>query len=91
MHCETNTSFIRAIDDLETVKASLKFYNDFGKLIEPACGAAVSVVYNQLDYLGMCLNDLKKDDIVVVVVCGGSCANEETLQKFKRMVRECHL
>lgn len=91
MHCETNTSFVRAIDDLETVKASLKFYNDFGKLIEPACGAAVSVVYNQLDYLGMCLNDLKKDDIVVVVVCGGSCANEETLQKFKRMVRECHL
>lgn len=83
----TNESVLRAIDDLEAVKGSLAYFKDFGKCIEPACGAAVSVVYNQLSFLKRAIPDLSKDDIVVVVVCGGSCTSDETLTTYRKMLR----
>lgn len=91
LHCSTNKSHIRAIDDLEAIRGSLNFYKDFGKCIEPACGAAVAAVYNQLDYLKECLPHLRKDDVVVVIVCGGSCINEESIQQFRKALRHGHL
>lgn len=91
LHCPTNKSHVRAIDDLEAVKGCLRYYKDFGKCIEPACGAAVSSVYNQLDYLKESMPHLSKDDIVVVIVCGGSCTNEETLHKYRKAIRQHHI
>lgn len=87
----TNKSFLRAIDDREAVRGSLAFHSDFSKCIEPACGAAVSVVYDQVDYLSEAIPDLAADDIVVVIVCGGSCSNEQSLGKFRRMLRESRI
>lgn len=86
----TNESVLRAIDDLDAVRGSLSYYKDFGKCIEPACGAAVSVVYNQLSFLESIPN-LAKDDIVVVVACGGSCTGKETLTNYRKMLRSGHL
>lgn len=83
----TNKTFLKAIDDLDAVRGSLSYYNDFNRCIEPACGAAVSSVYNQLDFLKQAIPDLSKDDIVIVVVCGGSCTNEDTLSKYRKMLR----
>lgn len=88
---ETNKTHLRAIDDLEAVKGSISYHNDFGSCVEPACGAAVLVVYNQMDYLRSCLPGLCKDDIVVVVVCGGSCSNEESMRGYRAMVRQAKL
>ncbi|KAF3989886.1 hypothetical protein FT663_02456 [Candidozyma haemuli var. vulneris] len=88
----TNKNHITAIDDLEAVKGCIAYQRDFGKMVEPACGAAVSVVYNQLKYLKESVGNLTKDDIVIVVVCGGSCANEAVLDRYKSMLRsEAHL
>lgn len=88
----TNKNHITAIDDLEAVKGCIAYQKDFGKMVEPACGAAVSVVYNQLKYLKESVDNLTKDDIVIVVVCGGSCANEAVLDRYKSMLRlEAHL
>ncbi|KAM9892801.1 hypothetical protein OXX69_011904, partial [Metschnikowia pulcherrima] len=86
-----NKSHLTTIDDMEAVKASIMYYNDFGTLVEPACGAALSVVYNHIAYLEKCLPDLNKDDIVVIVVCGGSCTNEEVLSDYRKMIRESHI
>lgn len=83
----TNKNHITAIDDLEAVKGCIAYSKDFGRDIEPACGAAVSVVYNQLQYLKESVGDLCKDDIVVVVICGGSCANQAVLDRYRGMLR----
>ncbi|KAM9920970.1 hypothetical protein OXX59_006825 [Metschnikowia pulcherrima] len=86
-----NKSHLTTIDDMDAVKASIMYYNDFGTLVEPACGAALSVVYNQIAYLEKCLPDLNKEDIVVIVVCGGSCTNEKVLSDYRKMIRESHI
>lgn len=83
----TNKSFLRVIDDLDAIKGSVAFHRDFSKVIEPACGAALSVAYDQLDFLNQAIPDLSKDDIVVVVVCGGSCVNDQTLGYYNEMLR----
>lgn len=82
-----NRTHLRAIDDLDAVRGSVAYHQDFGQPIEPACGAAVSVVYNQLDFLTHSIPDLAKDDIVVVIVCGGSCADEASMQQYRKMLR----
>lgn len=87
----TNKSLLRVIDDLDAVKGSVAYHRDFNKVIEPACGAAVSVAYDQLDFLKQAIPDLSKDDIVVVVVCGGSCTDEQTLSGYHKMLRESRL
>jgi len=37
------------------------------------------------------LPDLNKDDIVVIVVCGGSCTNEKVLSDYRKLIRESHM
>lgn len=82
-----NQSFLHTVDDLEAVKATVSYYNQFKTCVEPACGAALSVVFNQLALLTKSMPNLKKDDIVVVVVCGGLCADEKNIQEYKGMLR----
>lgn len=80
-------TFVESIDDIESIKGSVDYYNDFGNIVEPACGAAVSTVYNQLELIQKNFKNLHKDDIIVVVVCGGSCTDEEGIQEFKRLLK----
>lgn len=86
-----NKSFLHTIDDKEAIKATVAYYNQFGSCVEPACGAALSIVYNQLNLLNISMPKLSKDDIVVVIVCGGLCANEESMLEYKAMLRQSHL
>ena len=50
--------------DKASVKACRQFVDDQHVLVEPACGAALSVVYNNVP-------ELKKADSILVIVCGG--------------------
>ncbi|OBA23886.1 tryptophan synthase beta subunit-like PLP-dependent enzyme [Metschnikowia bicuspidata var. bicuspidata NRRL YB-4993] len=86
-----NKSHLTTVDDFDAIKAAISYYNDFGTLVEPACGAAMTVVYNHLSFLTNSLHQLSKDDIVVVIVCGGSCTNEEVLAGYRKMIRESNL
>lgn len=86
-----NKSHLHAIDDLEAVKATLAYYNEFARCVEPACGAALSVVYNQLALLKKSMPTLKKDDIVVIVVCGGKCSDNQSMAEYKQMLRQSRL
>ncbi|RLV87630.1 L-serine dehydratase [Meyerozyma sp. JA9] len=80
-----------SIDDLEAIKGSVNFYRNYGVPVEPACGASLSVLYNQLPLLTSKFPNLKSDDIIVVVVCGGSCTNIEGIKKFETLVeRQAH-
>ncbi|MDT3297529.1 pyridoxal-phosphate dependent enzyme [Shewanella sp. SP2S2-6] len=63
------------VTDTEAVEACLKFLDDHRVLVEPACGAALALLYgNKLP------TSLYKN--VLVIVCGGSTTTINTLQDF---------
>ncbi len=63
------------VSDQDTVDACLKFVDDNRILVEPACGATLSVLYDQAI-------QFKPADQVLVIVCGGAGITLETLQAF---------
>lgn len=78
---------IVSIDDQEAVKATVDFYNNFGIVVEPACGTSLSVAYNKIDFLTKHFKDLLPNDIIVVVVCGGSCSTEDDIISYRRSLK----
>ncbi|MHA3982814.1 pyridoxal-phosphate dependent enzyme [Acinetobacter venetianus] len=63
------------VSDEETVRACLKFLDDHRTLVEPACGATLSVLYEQK------ISFTETDD-VLVIVCGGVSITLEQLSKY---------
>lgn len=60
---------LKMVDDLEAKSAAEKYHELFGKKVEASCGAALTAVLGRKEFLQEL--GLTKDDIVVVVVCGG--------------------
>lgn len=56
------------VPDSAAVKACIDFIDDHRIVVEPACGAALSVVYNEADGLPQVL---KAKQNILVIVCGG--------------------
>lgn len=64
------------VSDREAVDACLAFLNDHRTLVEPACGAALALLYGQkLPLAGV--------ENLLVIVCGGSTTTLNVLQAFK--------
>jgi L-serine/L-threonine ammonia-lyase len=53
------------VSDYDAVEACLNFEKDHGVVVEPACGASLSVVYNRIEMLAKYGN-------ILVIVCGGT-------------------
>jgi L-serine/L-threonine ammonia-lyase len=66
------------VSDAEAVEAVCSFANDFRMLVEPACGAALSLAYSSHK-----LEGYKKP---VVVVCGGGAVNLELIAKWREQL-----
>lgn len=64
------------VSDKSTVDACLEFADDFRAIVEPACGAALSLVYGNTSYL-------KNYDSVLMIVCGGAGATIQNLLKWQ--------
>jgi L-serine/L-threonine ammonia-lyase len=77
---EDNVSSV-VVTDKEAVSACLKFAEEERMLVEPACGATLAIIYE--DMLKKVVEDLKEDTKVVVVVCGGSTVGLDLLLKYK--------
>ena len=52
--------------------------------IEPACGTSVCIAFDKLNLLSK-LN-LNYDDIIIIIVCGGSGINDEVLNYYKSLL-----
>jgi L-serine/L-threonine ammonia-lyase len=61
-HCHPITSVV--VSDQSAIRACVEFANQHRILVEPACGAALSLIYDQYIHLERFQN-------VTVVVCGG--------------------
>jgi L-serine/L-threonine ammonia-lyase len=55
---------VESVSDAQAVDACLRFADDMRILVEPACGAALAVAYENLPVLATCSKPL-------IVVCGG--------------------
>ena len=61
------------------VDACVQFADDHRVLVEPACGAALSAIYNRASLL----DGLKR---VMVIVCGGAGVSLSLLREWDRRV-----
>lgn len=66
------------VSDQDTVNACLKFVDDHRILVEPACGATLSVLYDQKV-------KFKATDNVLVIVCGGASITLESLLAYQHL------
>jgi len=65
------------VSDYDAVQACLHFIDDQRMLVEPACGAALSLMYDHADTLATY-------DQVAMIVCGGISTTLEQLQTWQR-------
>jgi len=67
------------VSDRAAVEACLRFADDHRILVEPACGAALSVIYDRME-------PLKNLKTVMVIVCGGAGVNLSLLRAWHKQV-----
>ena len=72
---ERHTIIPTTVTDAASVSACLKFLDDHYALVEPACGAALSLLYDQSDLLEPYEN-------ILVIVCGGVGVSLEQLLQY---------
>jgi L-serine/L-threonine ammonia-lyase len=65
------------VTDKSAVSACLSFADDQRVVVEPACGAALSVLYEHTEVL-------EEADSVLIIVCGGAGVTIEQLLKWQR-------
>jgi L-serine/L-threonine ammonia-lyase len=65
------------VTDADAIRACIRFADEHGFLVEPACGASLSVIY-QRHYI------LEEARRIVVVVCGGIGTDLPLLQTWRK-------
>lgn len=78
----SHKTHLKLIDDQDAVQGAVDYYEMFGGLVEPACGASIAAVLLRRDLLHD-LN-LQQDDIVVIVVCGGAAISKELIETYRQ-------
>lgn len=64
------------VSDREAVETCLTYLDNHRMLVEPACGAALALLYEKMVSLGEFSN-------VLVIVCGGATTTIESLSSFR--------
>lgn len=72
--------FPHLISDESANKACVRFLDEYRTMIEPACGASLSVVYDNIPFL----HDYKN---IVIIVCGGAVVNIEKIVHWKEQYK----
>lgn len=72
------------VSDRDAVDACYKFASDHKLLVEPACGAALSLLYDNSSKLRVSQTPTDSEGCVVVIVCGGNLCSVDLLSQWKR-------
>lgn len=72
---QKHSVYAELVTDRSAVEAAVRFADDHRLLVEPACGAALSLIYQKLPLL-------QQFSSVVVIVCGGAGVNREMLNSW---------
>jgi len=73
------------VTDRMAVNAISNFVDDHKVLVEPACAAGLSVVYEKAPVLMELLKG-QSNPVVLVVVCGGNMVSLDSLKTWKETV-----
>ena len=68
------------VTDKDAVNGCCRFLEDHRIMVEPACGASLSAVYNECD-------GLKNKQNIVVIVCGGVGVTMSQLEEWNRILK----
>jgi len=77
--CSKHTVISHVVTDRMALDACLSFATDHRLLVEPACGASLSVVYESIPVL----HDKKN---ILVIVCGGAGVSLDQLRKWDKQI-----
>lgn len=69
------------IEDQDTLTTLVQFVKDHNVIVEPACSAALTAVYKP-EILTLSIGELEKDDVVIVIACGGAAYGLEDINKL---------
>jgi L-serine/L-threonine ammonia-lyase len=72
--------FCHVVTDAEAINGCCRFLDDHRTMVEPACGASLSAVYNFCNFL-------KDKQSIVVIVCGGVGVTMGQLKKWVHEIR----
>lgn len=72
------------VDDRDALNAVISFQEDHQMLVEPSCGAGLSVLYNEEHR--RVLGELEEDDIVLIVVCGGNAVTIDLIEEWQTLL-----
>jgi L-serine/L-threonine ammonia-lyase len=75
--CQRHEVISHVVSDKAAVEAALQFSTDHRVLVEPACGASLSTLYNPIDIL------MDKKNILLIV-CGGAGVTINQLEKWRQ-------
>ena len=67
------------VTDREAVDACLRFADDHHVIVEPACGAALALVYKGVAVL----RETRK---ILLIVCGGSGVSYDELRELRKTI-----
>lgn len=85
LNYNSHATRVQVIDDLEAVKGTIDYYDHFGTLVEPACGATMCMAFENLKLLEY-FGDLAEDDIIIFIVCGGSGISTDTIHEYRKLI-----
>lgn len=75
------------LDDKDALQGTIDLYDNFGILVEPACGVTVSLGFRYQNELTNHLGPLSSDDIVVLIVCGGLATDLDALEQYRTLTK----
>ncbi|GMM34604.1 hypothetical protein DASC09_019290 [Saccharomycopsis crataegensis] len=77
------------ITDNNSLEGVVSFANHHNIIVEPACGASIFAADN-LSLLEKAFGKLSKDDIVIVIACGGSATTYGDIVKYQKILIDEH-
>jgi L-serine/L-threonine ammonia-lyase len=77
--CQKHEVISHVVSDRQAVDACLQFSIDHRLLVEPACGASLSTLYNPVEVLADRVT-------ILVVVCGGAGVTYAQLAAWKQKI-----
>jgi L-serine/L-threonine ammonia-lyase len=81
-YAQKNNVISVVVNDKDTVDAVINFTNHHHILVEPSCGATLSILYR--DDKSSLKGFMEPDKLIVVIVCGGSGINLDLLTKYRQ-------
>lgn len=70
----------KVVTDQQALQATVNFANNHRLLVEPSCGASLSLLEHDID--------LQSEERVLVIVCGGAGVNIDLISSWKTIIKK---